>query len=153
MSKTLLVLFFASVAMFGCSREEKKPAGDPEERVVAYLKDNVTPGREVQVTQLLNSVFTEPEEQKAVEHLYGAVIQIPGFVANTQAESGKIPTMMDITTHFNFRVPGTTEVLLRVLESDPRIPRFFERDATGEIKSVDVNAIRAADKFRDHLKK
>ena len=152
MSKTLLALIFASFVVFGCSREETKPAGDPEERVVTYLKENVTPGREVLVTRLLNNVFTEPEEQAAVKRLYDAVMEIPAFVANSNVESGKIPTLMEITTHFNFRVPGTTEVLLRVLESDPRIPRFFERNASGEITSVNVDAIRSAEKFRDHLK-
>jgi hypothetical protein len=151
MSKTLLVLLVASV-LFGCARKEK-PAGDPEERVVAYLKENVSPGKEVLVTNLLNSVFTEPEEQQAVQRLYNATFQLPAFVATTYTESSRIPSLMDITTHFNFRVPGTTEVLLRVLESDPRVPHFFERDAAGEITKVDVELIRNTPKFGDPLRK
>jgi len=159
MSKTFIVLLFASLVVFGCSGGENKSdlialhGSNPEERVVNYLKETVTPGREVLVTKLMNDVFTEPEDQAAVKRLYDAVFQIPGFVANTQAESGKIPTLMEITTHFNFPIPGTTEVLLRVLEADPRIPPFFERNPAGEITAVNVEAIRATDKFRDHLKK
>ena len=152
MSKILLVVLLASIAVSGCAREEK-PAGDPEERVVAYLKENVAPGREVQVTKLMNNVFTEPEEQEAVQRLYNATFQIPAFVARTYTDSGKIPTVMDITTHFNFRVPGTTEVLLRIIESDPRIPKFFQRDAAGEITAVDVETIRNTPKFGDPLLK
>jgi hypothetical protein len=67
-------------------------------------------------------------------------------------KTGKIPTIQEIGTHFNFKVPGTTEVLLRVLESDPRGPAFFERDsATGEIKAVKADLIANTDRFRDAL--
>jgi len=152
MSKTLSVFLFATIALVGCSREEK-PKGDPEERVVAYLKENVAPGKEVQVTKLVNTVFTEPEEQEAVQRLYDATFKIPAFVATTYTSSGKIPTLMDITAHFNFRVPGTTEVLLLVLESDPRVPKFFQRDAAGEITAVDIETIRNTPKFGEALQK
>jgi len=151
MRKTLL-LSLALITLLGCAKDEK-PVGDPEERVVAYLNKNVTPGKPVLVTDLYNNVFPEPEEQAAVKRLYDAVFQMPAFVAMQYTDSGKIPTIMEITTHFNFKVPGTTEVLLRVLESDPRVPRFFQRDASGEITAVDVETIRNTDKFRDHFKK
>jgi hypothetical protein len=113
----------------------------------------VAPGKEVQVTKLVNTVFTEPEEQEAVQRLYDATFKIPAFVATTYTSSGKIPTLMDITTHFNFRVPGTTEVLLLVLESDPRVPKFFQRDAKGEITAVDIETIRNTPKFGEALQK
>jgi hypothetical protein len=136
------------LTLLGCSADKPPVSGDPEERVVAYLKETVTPGRPVLVTDLYNNVFTEPEEQEAVKRLYDALFELPAFVATTQMSTGKIPTLQEITNHFNFKVPGTTEVLLRVLESDPRVPPFFERDpSTGEIKAVDVEAIRYADRF------
>jgi hypothetical protein len=153
MSKTVFALLVATVLVGCAGKNKEKPAGDPEERVVAYLKDNVSPGKEVLVTNLLNNVFTEPEEQQAVQRLYNSTFQLPAFVASTYTESGKIPTLMDISTHFNFRVPGTADVLLRVLESDPRVPHFFERNAAGEITSVNVEAVRNAPKFGDALRK
>ena len=152
MVKTSFALLFL-VVLFGCGSAAEKPAGDPEERVVAYLQKNVTPGKPVLVTELLNDVFTAPEEQKAVRRLYDAVFQIPAFVATAYTSTGKIPTRQDITNHFNFHVPGTTDVLLRVLESDPRVPPFFKRDpSTGEIIAVDVETIRNADRFGDSLR-
>lgn len=140
--------------LVGCSSADRPaPTGDPEARVVAYLQQNVAPGKEVRVTDLYNDVFTTPEEQKAVKRLYDALIQLPAFVVTTQTNTGKIPSLMEITTHFNFQVPGTTEVLLRVLESDPRVQPFFERDsATGEIKSVYADRVRSAERFRDALR-
>src|SRR5262245_42545390 len=105
----LLLLF----ALWGCGSADKAaeaPAttGDPETRVVDYLNKNVTPGKPVLVTELLENVFTTPEEQKAVKRLYDSTFELPAFVAMTQKKTGKIPTLMDITTHFNFQVPGTT---------------------------------------------
>jgi len=139
--------------LVGCSSADRPAAtGDPEARVVAYLRENVTPGKPVLVTELYNNVFTTPEEQKAVKRLYDALFQIPAFVVTTEMSTGKIPSLMEITAHFNFQVPGTTEALLRVLESDPRVPPFFERDsATGEIKSVNAEMVRRAERFRDAL--
>lgn len=151
--KKILGPFLIVLMLAGCASADRPAAtGDPEARVVAYLNENVTPGKPVLVTELYNNVFTTPDEQKAVKRLYDALFQLPAFVATTQTTTGKIPSLTEISAHFNFQVPGTTEALLRVLESDPRVPPFFERDsATGEIKSVDVNAIRSTERFRDAL--
>jgi hypothetical protein len=157
MTKVLGSLLFVFV-LLGCGSTDKpasEPAatGDPETRVVDYLNKNVTPGKPVLVTELYNNVFTTPEEQKAVKRLYDALFEMPAFVAKTQMSTGKIPTINEISAHFNFQVPGTTETLLRVLESDPRVPPFFKRDsATGEITSVNADLIRTTERFRDHLK-
>jgi hypothetical protein len=143
MLKRLLVLLIVPLVL-SCTGKDTR---DPETRVVEYLQKNVTPGKPVLVTELLSNVFTEPEEQQAVQHLYDALFQLPAFVAKTYMDSGKIPTRNEITSHFNFKVPGTTDVLLRILESDPRVPRFFQRAAAGEITAVDVEAIRNTEKF------
>jgi len=143
-------MLFVLVLMSCASTDKPEPVGDPEARVVAYLNENVKPGKPVLVTDLYNDVFTTPEEQRAVKRLYDALFQLPAFVVTTQMDTGKIPSLKDISTHFNFQVPGTTEALLRVLESDPRVPPFFERDsATGEIKRVDADLVRNTERFKD----
>ena len=127
---------------------EDLAAGSPEARIVAYLDENVAPGRFVLVTDLYNNVFTTSEEREALQRLYDSLFEIPAFAAQVYMETSRIPTAQDISGHFGFQVPGTTIVLLRVLESDPRIPPFFERDpATGEITQIDVDAIAAHDRF------
>jgi hypothetical protein len=152
MVKSSLALLLV-VVLFGCGSAAEKPVGDPEERVVAYLEKTVMPGKPVLVTELYNEVFTTEEEKQAVKRLYDALFQLPAFVATSYTNTGKIPTRQDITNHFNFRVPGTTDVLLRVLESDPRVPPFFKRDpSTGEITAIDVETIRNADRFGDALR-
>ncbi len=143
-----LVLAVVAIVVLGPGLLEDTAAASPEARIVLYLDENVDPGDFVLVTDLYNNVFTAPEEQEALERLYAASVEIPAFTARVYMETGRIPTLQDISEHFAFEVPGTTGVLIRVLEADPRIPQFFEREpATGEIIQINVEAIRAHDRF------
>jgi hypothetical protein len=148
-----LTFAFLAMALFRTGSSEVLVASTPEERIVAYLDENVAPGQFVLVTDLYNNVFTSPEEREALERLYDSVIEIPAFAAQTYRETARIPSLGDISEHFGLEVPGTANVLLRVLESDPRIPRFLERDpTTGEILRIDVDAIVAHERFGRSLR-
>src|SRR6266566_4644647 len=119
-----------------------------EKRIVDYLKANVTPGRPVVVSELYNNVFKTPEEQKALEHLYNTFFKIPMFIVQYNTASKKIPTLKELSEQFNFNVPGEADVILRVMEADPRVPKFIERDPkTGEITKVDIDVIKASPAF------
>jgi thiol-disulfide isomerase/thioredoxin len=123
-------------------------AVDAEVRVVEYLREHVKPGREVVVSELYNVVFTAPEERAVLNRLFDTFFKIPLFLAQYQRAMGKPPSLEEIGEQFRFRVPGQADVMLRIMESDPRMPRFLERDAgTGEIESVDVGAILAHPRF------
>src|ERR1041384_5658864 len=104
-----------------------------ETRIVQYLKANVTPGRPVVVSDLYNNVFKTPEEQKVLSRLYNTFFKIPMFIVQYNAGSKRIPTLKELSEQFNFNVPGEADVILRIMEADPRVPKFLERDAkTGE---------------------
>jgi thiol-disulfide isomerase/thioredoxin len=123
-------------------------ASPVETRIVEYLKANVTPGKPVVVSDLYNNVFKTPEEQKALEHLYNTFFKIPMFIVQYNTGSKRIPTLKELSEQFNFRVPGEADVILRVMESDPRVPKFIERDPkTGEITKVDIDKIKASPQF------
>ncbi len=124
------------------------PATNAEARVVEYLKANVKPGQPVVVSQLYNTVFTTPEDRAALDRLFNAFFKIPLYMAQYVAAVGKPPTLREISEQFRFEVPGEADVMLRIMESDPRMPRFITRDAaTGEIASVDVDRILAHPRF------
>lgn len=145
-----LVGVIAGVALFFVLRpgREPVPTGDPEARIVAYLKENIRPGRPVVVTDLYNNVFTSREEREALQRLYDAFFKIPAAAAQTYTKTGKIPTLQELSEQFDLKVPGEIDVLLRIMEYDPRVPRFFERDpVTGEITSIDVNRIASEERF------
>jgi thiol-disulfide isomerase/thioredoxin len=121
---------------------------EPEARVVEYLKANVKPGQPVVVSELYNSVFTAPEERAALNRLFNTFFKMPLYLAQHFAAAGKPPTLREISEQFHFEVPGEADVLLRIMESDPRMPRFVTRDAaTGEITSVHVDRILADLRF------
>lgn len=125
------------------------PAAPPAEaRVVDYLKAHVRPGEPVVVSRLYNEVFTAPDERAALDRLFDTFFRIPLFAARQQKAAGRPPTLAEIGEQFHFLVPGQTELMLRIMESDPRVPRFLARDArTGEITSVDVEAVLADPRF------
>lgn len=127
---------------------EDAATGDPETRIIAYLKKNVSPGQPVLVTDLYNNVFTSPEDRDALQRLYDTFFRIPAAAAEIYTKTGKIPALEELSAQFQFKIPGEMDVLLRAMESDPRIPRFFERDpATGEITSIDVDRIASDERF------
>jgi thiol-disulfide isomerase/thioredoxin len=125
-----------------------------EKRIVDYLKQNVTPGKPLFVSELYNNVFTAPEERKALDRLFNIFFKIPVFVAQHKAGTNQIPTLDDIARQFNLRIPGEVPVLLTILESDPRVPKFMTRDAkTGEITSVDIDAVKKDKRFSQAIER
>jgi thiol-disulfide isomerase/thioredoxin len=131
------------------------PQAPPAEvRVVEYLETNVKPGQPVVVSELYNTVFTGSEERAALNHLFNTFFKIPLYMAQHQKAAGKPPTLREISEQFRFQVPGEADVMLRIMEADPRMPQFITRDAaTGEITRLDVEAILAHPKFGKALER
>ena len=123
-------------------------ASSTETRIVEYLKANVVPGRAVVVSNLYNDVFKTPEERKALDRLYSTFFKIPMFIVQYNTATKKIPTLNELSEQFNFTVPGEADVILRIMEADPRVPKFLERNPkTGEITKVDIETIKASPQF------
>ena len=123
-------------------------APNAEQRIIEYLKTHVTPGRQVVVSELYNNVFKTPEERKVLDRLFNTFFKIPMFIVQYNATSKKIPTLRELSEQFNFTVPGEADVMLRIMEADPRVPKFIQRNPkTGEITKVDIPAIQASPQF------
>ena len=114
---------------------------NPESRIVEYLKDSLEQGRRVEVSDLVNDVFTTPEERAAISRLYDTFFKIPMFLVQYQSNSNVIPSLQQISDQFAFNSPDTADVILQLMEADPRIPRFFERDVNGEITRISVEPV------------
>jgi thiol-disulfide isomerase/thioredoxin len=96
----------------------------------------------------LNKTFTTPDEQKVLNRLFNTFFKIPMFIVQYNTSTKKIPTLAELAEQFNFQVPGEADVMLRIMESDPRIPKFLTRDAkTGEITAVDIDKITSNPQF------
>jgi len=123
-------------------------ASDTETKVIEYLKKNIEPGRPVIVSDLANEVFTTAEEREVLSELYNKFFKIPLFLVQYSSNSGNIPTLQEISEQFNFKVDGQADLILRIMEVDPRVPSFFERNpSNGEITSINVEAIRSHPQF------
>lgn len=120
----------------------------PEVAIVEYLRANVKPGEPVVVSKLFNEVFTGEPERKALNRLFNTFFKIPLYLAQAQKAKGAPPSLKEISEQFAFHVPGQADVILRIMESDPRMPRFLERDPkTGEILKVEVERITSNPRF------
>jgi peroxiredoxin len=129
----------------GGTRPENRAA---ERRVLAYVNAHLEPGRPLVVSELYNQVFTSPEDRQALNKLYNAFFRIPLFVANYQQRFGRPPLLKIVAEQFDLDSRYSADILLRVMETDPRVPRFIERDpTTHEIARVDVDEIKADPQF------
>lgn len=148
----LIVLILSSLA--AGVRGQARPDLATEERIVKYLQQHVTPGTPVIVSDLYNNVFKSPEERKVLDRLFNTFFKIPLFVAQYKASTKQIPTLDDIARQFNMPVKGEAAVLLTIIDSDPRVPKFITRDpVTGEITVVDVEAVGKDRRFGQLLER
>ncbi len=142
MHEYLKTAIAAAALVAGCSSPPDVPAeSTPESRVVSYLEENIESGRMVEVSELVNDVFTSPEDREAVNRLYDSFFRIPVFLVQFEDGTGELPTLDQIAEQFAFEGPATADVILSLMESDPRLPRFFERDAEGELIALEVQPV------------
>ena len=123
-------------------------SSDAEKRVLDYIRTHLQPGQPLEVTDLYNRVFTQPDERRALNKLYNAFFRIPLFIANYEDRYKSPPSLAVIAEQFDLPSSAAADLLLRIMDSDPRVPRFLSRDPkTGEITRVDVEAIKADPNF------
>lgn len=124
---------------------------DAETRVVNYLKSTVKPGQPVEISQL-NSALKAPDEQKVLQRILNTIPKIPLAIAEFQSRLNRVPTLQELSEQFDFKVAGEADVVLRLMESDSRIPKFVTRNAsTGEISRIDLAAIKGDPRFADAI--
>ena len=148
----LAACFLPAFLVAPASGSEQTEQTAAETRVLGYIRDHLQPGQPLLVTELYNKVFTQPEERKALDKLYAAFFRIPFFVAQYQEKFGSAPSLRVIAQQFDLPNAEAADTLLRVMESDPRVPHFLTRDPrTHEITKVDVEEIRRDPQFGQKL--
>lgn len=70
------------------------------------------------------------------------------FIVQYQQRYSTPPSLKTIAEQFALKTPEEADTLLRVMETDPRVPKFITRDPkTGEITKVNVEMIRNDPRF------
>ena len=140
------LLIAAAVLSFGVHCLAAK--ADPQARILNYIRDHLKAGQPVRITELYNTVFTTPEDHAALNKLYKDFFRIPMFVVQYQQQFSAPPSLKTIAGQFALKTPEEADTLLRVMGTDPRVPKFITRDPkTGEITKVDVAMIRNDPRF------
>ncbi len=142
----LLVLWMAFAT--GAFSPAVEDARDVERRVISYIKENLEPGKPLVVSKLYNEVFTSPEERKVLNKLNNAFFRVPLYIIEHQMTQERLPTLDEIAGQFDFYGPDEADVVLAIMESDPRVPKFIKRDReTGELVEIDVEKVKADPRF------
>jgi len=150
----ILVLVLVAAAGVSDAGGQDRASLAAEKRVVDYLRDNVKPGERLIVSDLYNNVFKTDEERKVLNRLFNTFFKIPMFVAQYKASTGQIPALADIARQFNLPIEGEASILLSIIDSDPRVPKFIKRDPKGgEITEVDIEAVKKDRRFGQVLER
>ncbi|MGH9319029.1 MAG: hypothetical protein ACRD3V_03955, partial [Vicinamibacteria bacterium] len=141
---TLVVCAFASFAR----AQQASTSLDAEQRIIRYIQENWKPGERLIVSNLYNEVFTAPEERAVLDKLNGAFFRIPMFIIEFENREGRLPSLDEISGQFDFYGPEEAEVVLSIMESDPRVPKFITRDPeTKELAAIDIEKVKTDDRF------
>jgi peroxiredoxin len=121
---------------------------DSQARILQYIRDHLKAGQPVEVTELYNTVFTKPDERRALNKLYNDFFRIPMFIVRYQEKFSTPPGLKTIAQQFGLQNTEEADTLLRIMESDPRVPKFITcNPETGEITRVDIEMIRSDPRF------
>lgn len=146
MPRTCFALALAVAA--SASLAIAQDAADPEHRIIAYIKENLKPGEPLIVSKLYNEVFTAPEERAVLDKLNGAFFRVPLFIIEFESRERRLPTLEEIAGQFDFYGAEEADVVLSIMESDPRVPKFITRDPeTRELTAIDVEKVKADERF------
>jgi len=144
MNLLVLLMVFAAGA-FPAGQEDTR---EVERRIISYVKENLQPGKPLVVSKLYNEVFTSPEERQILNKLNNAFFRAPLYIVEHQMTQGRLPTLDEIAGQFDFYGPEEADVVLAIMESDPRVPKFIKRDPeTGELVEIDVEKVKADPRF------
>ena len=119
---------------------------DAERRILEYVRDTLQPGERLLLSALVER-FEAPDEQQALGRLNDVFFRMPLFIAEFEGREQRLPTLAEITGQFSLYGVEAADIVLRIMESDPRVPKFLVRDADGNLVSIDEDMIRADDRF------
>ena len=114
-----------------------------EEKVLLSVRQMIEREGTVIFSELYNDDQFNSEERVFLGRLYEIFFQIPVFLKSEYESMGEIPTQSHIASGFGIN-PQSVDLLLAVMESDPRMPTLFERSSLSrEIESLQLGNIDA----------
>ncbi len=119
---------------------------DAERRILEHVRDTLVPGERLLLSELVER-FSAPDEQRALGRLNDVFFRVPLFVAEFEGREERLPTLAEIAGQFSLYGEEGADIVLRIMEADPRVPRFLTRNSEGELVSIDKDMIAADQRF------
>lgn len=110
-----------------------------EPRVLESIRRRMQEQGKVTFSDLYNSPAFDAEEKGFLGRLYEIFFAIPAFLKSELESTGKIPRREQIARSFGIS-SGSVDLLLAVMEADPRMPDLFEREGK-EITALHLDRI------------
>ena len=121
-------------------------SSDAERRILEHVRDTMQPGERLLLSALVER-FQAPDEQRALDRLNDIFFRTPLFILEFEGREGRLPTLTEIAGQFSLYGEEAADIVLRIMESDPRVPKFLVRGADGNLASIDEDLIRADERF------
>ncbi len=143
-----LALTFTLFAIVGGSTAAvaQSPLADAERRILEHVRDTLQPGERLLLSALVER-FQAPEEQRALDRLNDIFFRTPLFIMEFEGREGRLPTLAELAGQFSLYDESAVDIVLRIMESDPRVPRFLTRANDGSLVSIDHDLVRADERF------
>lgn len=124
----------------------QSPLAEAERRILEHVRDTLQPGERLLLSALVER-FQAPEEQRALDRLNDMFFRTPLFIVEFEGREGRLPTLAEIAGQFSLYDESAADIVLRIMESDPRVPRFLTRASDGSLVSIDQEMVRADARF------
>lgn len=121
-------------------------SSDAERRILEHVRDTLQPGERLLLSALVER-FAAPDEQRALDRLNDVFFRTPLFILEFEGREGRLPTLTEISGQFSLYGEEAADIVLRIMESDPRVPKFLVRGADGNLVSINEDMIRADARF------
>ena len=127
-------------------------AQDAERRILEYVRDTLQPGERLLLSALVER-FAAPDEQRALDRLNDVFFRTPLFLVEFEGREGRLPTLAEIAGQFSLYGEEAADIVLRIMESDPRVPKFLVRGAGGRVVSIVQDMVRADERFAQAVRR
>lgn len=119
---------------------------DAERRILEHVAEILQPGERLLLSALVER-FTADEERRALDRLNDVFFRAPLFLLEFEGREGRLPTLTEISDQFSLYGEEAADIVLRIMESDPRVPKFLSRDGDGRLLSIDRDLVMADERF------
>lgn len=143
-----LPLFLAAVLSVSAASGAPAPARgqDAERRILEHVAEILQPGERLLLSALVER-FTADDERRALDRLNDVFFRAPLFLLEFEGREGRLPTLTEISDQFSLYGDEAADIVLRIMEADPRVPKFLSRGEDGTLVAIDRDLVMADDRF------